>query len=63
MEELKDDWFETVKNVGVTAGASAPETLTMAVTSYLEGKYAAQASVLEGKAENTKFKLPDEVMK
>ncbi len=62
VEEINDFWFKDVNNIGITAGASAPETLTMAVTNYLEDKYSATVSLMEGKAENTKFKLPDEVI-
>lgn len=63
VEEIKDEWFDGVKTVGITAGASAPETLTMAVTKYLESKYRAEVTVMLGKEENIKFKLPDEVLK
>jgi len=62
VEEIENAWFSGVETVGITAGASAPETLTLAVTNYLELKYAAQISVMAGKEENIKFKLPDEVL-
>jgi 4-hydroxy-3-methylbut-2-enyl diphosphate reductase len=61
VEDIKSEWLENIDVVGITAGASAPETLTMAVTSYLETKYSAAITVMEGKEENIKFKLPDEV--
>lgn len=63
VEEINPEWLNGVKTIGITAGASAPETLTMAVTSHLEKTYSAQISIMDGKEENIKFKLPDEVMK
>jgi 4-hydroxy-3-methylbut-2-enyl diphosphate reductase len=62
VEEIANEWFVGVNVVGITAGASAPETLTLAVTSHLEAKYAAQISVMDGKEENIKFKLPEQVL-
>lgn len=63
VEDINDAWLSSAKTVGITAGASAPETLTMAVTSYLETKYNAQISIMDGKEENIKFKLPEEVLR
>ena len=62
VEDIQDAWLDNVNIVGITAGASAPETLTMAVTEYLTVKYSAEITVMAGKAENIKFKLPDEVI-
>jgi 4-hydroxy-3-methylbut-2-en-1-yl diphosphate reductase len=62
VEEIESDWFCGVSIVGITAGASAPETLTMAVTGYLEEKYSAKISVMDGIEENIKFKLPAGVL-
>lgn len=63
VEEINDAWLKDAKIVGITAGASAPETLTMAVTTYLESEYDAAVSIMLGKEENIKFKLPEEVLK
>jgi 4-hydroxy-3-methylbut-2-en-1-yl diphosphate reductase len=63
VEDIEKSWFEGVNVVGITAGASAPETLTLAVTAYLEEQYSAKISVMAGKEENIKFKLPEEVLK
>lgn len=52
-------WFEGVKCVGITAGASAPESLVQGVLRYLEAHAGAQAAeVLEGVEENVAFPLP-----
>ena len=51
--------FEGVKCVGITAGASAPESLVQGVLRYLEAHAGAQAAeVLEGVEENVAFPLP-----
>ncbi len=58
VEEIKNEWFEGIATIGITAGASAPETLTQAVTDYLQAHYNAQISIMPGKEETIKFKLP-----
>lgn len=62
VEEINTEWLKGIETIGITAGASAPETLTMAVTNYLKKEYSAEISIMEGKEENIKFKLPDEVL-
>lgn len=52
-------WFEGVKCVGITAGASAPESLVQGVVSYLTRELGAGPVVaLEGVEENVAFPLP-----
>ena len=58
-EHIDLSWFEGVKCVGITAGASAPESLVQGVLRYLEAHAGAQAAeVLEGVEENVAFPLP-----
>ncbi|MGN1149853.1 MAG: 4-hydroxy-3-methylbut-2-enyl diphosphate reductase, partial [Sutterella sp.] len=58
-EHINLDWFRGVKCVGITAGASAPESLVQGVLRYLEAHAGAQAAeVLEGVEENVAFPLP-----
>ena len=58
-EHLDPAWFEGVKCVGITAGASAPESLVQGVLRYLEAHMGAEpAQVLEGVEENVVFPLP-----
>ena len=58
-EHLDPTWFEGVKCVGITAGASAPESLVQGVLRYLEAHMGAEpAQVLEGVEENVVFPLP-----
>lgn len=58
-EHIDLSWFEGVKCVGITAGASAPESLVQGVLRYLEARAGAQAAeVLEGVEENVAFPLP-----
>ena len=51
-------WFEGKVNIGVTAGASAPEVLVQAVLSRLKTLGIEQVNVLPGIQENTAFPLP-----
>ena len=58
-EHLDPTLFEGVKCVGITAGASAPESLVQGVLRYLEAHMGAEpAQVLEGVEENVVFPLP-----
>ena len=58
-EHVDPAWFEGVKSIGVTAGASAPEELVQGVVSYLVEKFGAEPAVaLEGGEETVAFPLP-----
>ena len=61
-EDIKPEWLNGVKRVGVTAGASAPESLVTGVIEQL--RHQVPASVInniEGVAENMVFALPKEL--
>lgn len=57
--EIKDTWLSGVQNIGITAGASAPEVLVQEVVEYLLGKGADEAIELPGKKENVNFLAPE----
>ena len=57
-EDLKREWFEGVKTVGVTAGASAPEVLVQGVIAQLRQWGGEVAAELEGRKEHVIFALP-----
>jgi 4-hydroxy-3-methylbut-2-en-1-yl diphosphate reductase len=60
-EDLKQEWFEGKRIVGVTAGASAPEVLVERVVARIrEWGGAAPVDVL-GQPENVVFSLPREL--
>jgi 4-hydroxy-3-methylbut-2-enyl diphosphate reductase len=56
--DLKPEWVEGKKIVGVTAGASAPEVLVQAVISRLRQLGAGEVSELDGITERVTFPLP-----
>lgn len=59
---IKNEWFNNVNNIGITAGASAPEILVNEVIEYLKNNFnIAEVINFEGKEENIKFNLPKEV--
>ena len=60
-EDIKPSWFESVRKVGVTAGASAPEVLVQQVISRLETDYGANVIQNGGQSENVSFQLPREL--
>lgn len=61
-QDIKPEWLNNIKSIGVTAGASAPELLVDEVVSKLKTlRSEAAVSTLEGINENTRFKLPPEV--
>jgi len=54
-------WLEQARRVGVTAGASAPETLVQQVIGRLKELGAASVRTLPGTPENVAFPLPKEL--
>ncbi len=56
-EDIRSEWLKNTKNIGVTAGASAPELLVQQVITFLKNKgYIVKKS--EGFSENVVFQLP-----
>jgi len=58
-DELRAEWLADVATVGVTAGASAPETLVMDIVGALRGP-AGSVRQLDGPEERVHFPLPIE---
>jgi 4-hydroxy-3-methylbut-2-enyl diphosphate reductase len=54
-------WLEGVESVGVTSGASAPESLVVRVVGWFKDRGVSQIEALEGSVEDVFFKLPREV--
>jgi 4-hydroxy-3-methylbut-2-enyl diphosphate reductase len=60
-EDLQLEWFDGVQQVGITAGASAPEVLVRGVIAQLREWGASGAEELQGRAENVTFSMPKEL--
>ena len=58
--ELRSEWFDNVKSVGVTAGASAPEVLVGGVN-WLRRLGPVEVPTLSGPNETIEFRLPPEL--
>ena len=59
---LRPEWFEGIATVGLTAGASAPESLVLGVIEGLRGIAEVEdVSTLDGVAEDVRFRFPAEV--
>jgi len=58
---LQREWFEGVGIVGVTAGASAPELLVQGVIDGLRAFGEVEVSLMDGVAEDVKFRFPAEL--
>ena len=58
---LRAEWFAGIGTVGLTAGASAPETLVQGVLQRLRGFGEVDVSTLAGVAEDVRFKFPAEL--
>ena len=59
--EIRREWVDGVRSVGVTAGASAPEELVSDVIRYLASLRPVEISTLNGPDEVIEFKLPMEL--
>ena len=57
-EDLHREWFDGIKSVGVTAGASAPEILVQGVIAQLREWGGEVAEELSGRTEHVIFALP-----
>ena len=60
-EDLKREWFDGVKGIGITAGASAPEVLVRGVVDQLRAWGAEGETELDGRPENITFSMPKEL--
>jgi 4-hydroxy-3-methylbut-2-en-1-yl diphosphate reductase len=58
---LRAEWFTGIRTVGVTAGASAPETLVQGVLAGLRRFGKIDISAHAGVAENVRFRFPAEL--
>jgi len=61
-EDMKQDWFDGINKVGVTAGASAPEVLVESVIYQLEDWGVNSVTTDGGEPENVVFSLPKELI-
>ncbi|EGT75868.1 4-hydroxy-3-methylbut-2-enyl diphosphate reductase [Haemophilus haemolyticus] len=59
--DIQDDWFNDVKTIGITAGASAPEELVQSIISRLKEFGANTIEELQGLEENMFFEVPKEL--
>ncbi|GAA6205277.1 4-hydroxy-3-methylbut-2-enyl diphosphate reductase [Thalassotalea sp. SU-HH00458] len=60
-DDIKESWLKNVKNVGVTAGASAPEILVKQVIDALKEYGGKAVTEFPGREENTVFAVPIEL--
>jgi 4-hydroxy-3-methylbut-2-enyl diphosphate reductase len=60
-EDLRPEWFEGMRSVGVTAGASAPELLVQRVVARLREWGGQSGEEIVGREENVVFALPREL--
>ena len=58
---LRAEWFAGIATVGLTAGASAPETLVQGVIDGLRAFGEIEVSTLAGVAEDVRFRFPAEL--
>ena len=59
--ELRDEWFQGVKTVLITAGASAPEDVVQDCLRVLETRYGAVVENRVVREEQVSFPLPREL--
>ncbi|ADI14343.1 4-hydroxy-3-methylbut-2-enyl diphosphate reductase [Truepera radiovictrix] len=61
VRDLRPEWFEGVRSVGVTSAASTPDDLVQDLVAYFRGHNAALRVVEEGEWENIVFRKPKRV--
>jgi 4-hydroxy-3-methylbut-2-en-1-yl diphosphate reductase len=60
-DALRAEWFDGIASVGLTAGASAPETLVQGVIDGLRRFDTVEVATLDGVAEDVRFRFPAEL--
>lgn len=60
-DEIEPEWLVGVRNIGVTAGASAPDVLVQQVISHLRDNGAENVEELAGREESVVFSMPKEL--
>ena len=60
-QDIQADWYSADAVVGITAGASAPETLVSGVVRHFIQEGAALSDEMDGVEESTRFSLPVEL--
>ncbi|MDQ2621988.1 MAG: 4-hydroxy-3-methylbut-2-enyl diphosphate reductase [Actinomycetota bacterium] len=61
--QVKEEWLEGVKTVGITSGASAPEELVQNLVQLFRDRGATDVSELRTVEESVRFMLPKEIRK
>jgi len=61
VDDIKEAWFQGINAVGLTAGASAPESLVQEVSDALEKLGGCTAEEVSGRLETMEFALPREL--
>ena len=59
--EIREAWLEGVETVGLTSGASAPESVVRRVVGWFHDRGVTHVEELEAAAENVTFRLPREL--
>ena len=59
--EIREEWLDGVETVGLTSGASAPESLVRRVVGWFHDRGVTHVEELEAAAENVTFRLPREL--
>jgi 4-hydroxy-3-methylbut-2-enyl diphosphate reductase len=61
-QDIKTEWLQNAKTVGITAGASAPEVLVSEVVAYLKEIEPSEVEELTVVEEDVEFLLPRELL-
>ncbi len=61
-DDIKRTWLDSVSNIGLTAGASAPDLLVDQVIEHLTKWGATSVEQLTGREEKVEFSLPNELV-
>ena len=62
ISELQADWLDGIEKIGITSGASTPESLVDDVILFFEENYTPKFKSLKAVEENIQFSLPPEII-
>jgi len=61
-QQVDPAWFTNIESVGITAGASAPESLVQDLVRWMDKRFDMKLETMDGVEENIHFRLPSELI-
>ena len=61
VNDIKHEWLDGVKSVGITSAASTPDDLVQEMVEFFKRKNSSLTVIEEGEPEDIEFRMPERV--